>query len=1351
MARSRSTFPLQKLNHHPKNLSVTDVESGLQAIEKLRSHPPGFFDLVLTDVMMPDVDGVELLRHVRAEASLRAVPVVMMSANEHAETVFECIRLGAEDYLLKPVGRKEVQHIWQHVWRRQRAVREGGMGGGGEEGGGEGAAEATATEQHQQTPASEAAPSVAAATAAAAAQAAAAAEVVLVEEEGGEHEEERREEAAAAAAAAAASSPPSAPAAAVAASPAAATTTARGATTTPPLPLRPSLTSPAAAAAASARTFPRAAPNALTLSEYLRRRGTRPAPLAAFKLFCSALALLRPLHSAGGCLLRLRPSALVLGAGGALSPCAPATADGRVPPEEEAGYAAPEQLLLGPSPAANASESSSSSSSSVVVGAPADVYALGVLFLELFCPLPDEAGRAAVLAALRHRILPSHVLASRPREAAFVTALVHPDAASRPTIDAILTSGWLPALRDAAKEEAAAMTSAGGGAAAAAAAGTAEAASRPAPEAPRAAPFSSIPVSAAQATAAATAAAALAARAARAKSAVAGEACARPAPPPTALPDAALLIEFLGMVRDARASEAEAEARALAALDADAAEVERRLALLDEQAAEAATEAAAGFLGGGSVRKSYDEEPEAAAAAATAAPADAEASPPEDINNRGQGEGGAQAVPGSSDSDENAAAAETEAATAAPSLAAGEGGVISSPADAAAAKRKRAREEGEEGQGGAKQLQLQRQPRPTTATASLVVSRRRLADPVAAAAADAAADAAAAAAWDRVSAAAPSLEAAFLSRFGGGGGAGANNQRSIEESAAAAPRRALPPAPSSSAANAEDGTSALVSQQRSDRLAAFAADLGRFSRIGQLVEVARIESGGGAASSSSAPSAAAASAASAGRGAVFWSSGDNNGGASASAAAGTTSTSSPSALPPGAVSPEMVCSCAFDRDDDLLATAGVARRVRIYSVSALLGGDEASALAAAASSSPSLRRSVRTGGISNRPLLPCAPPVAEVRASSKLSCVAWNPYVKPLLLVSGYDGRVTLWDAGAEKAAASFDGTERRVWAVDWCGSDAALFASGGDDGVARLWDAGRCSAPAASVDVRANVCSVAFAGGGSSGSSGGKGGHASASSCAIGVRPHLLALGAADRRAYVYDIRNLAEPLAVLGGHQQRGSGGSGNNGNEGVGHRRAVSYVRWAPDGQLVSASTDSRLQRWDIDIAAAASSSGTREENLPAMGNDASVLPSPCPVVATYRGHVNERNFVGLSISDSDGLVATGSEDDAVYVYCGGLPSPVCRHSFVNGGGSGGGGSGGVATGSPSALALPAAGSAAAAASSPPALPPTTQQQQQPSRRSSRTSGRFFVSSLAWAGRGRRLVAADSAGIVKLLELV
>ena len=44
----------------------------------------------------------------------------MMSANEHKDTVFECISRGAEDYLLKPVTRKEIQHIWIYVWRRKQ-------------------------------------------------------------------------------------------------------------------------------------------------------------------------------------------------------------------------------------------------------------------------------------------------------------------------------------------------------------------------------------------------------------------------------------------------------------------------------------------------------------------------------------------------------------------------------------------------------------------------------------------------------------------------------------------------------------------------------------------------------------------------------------------------------------------------------------------------------------------------------------------------------------------------------------------------------------------------------------------------------------------------------------------------------------------------------------------------------------------------------------------------------------------------------------------------------------------------------------------------------------------------------
>lgn len=108
---------------------VTVVENGEQAVKALREAPAGTFQLVLSDVAMPGLNGPELLKFVRATPSLYALPVVMMSAHEQAGTVFECIKRGAEDYILKPVTLKEIQHLWQHVWRRRFAFQrmEGGL------------------------------------------------------------------------------------------------------------------------------------------------------------------------------------------------------------------------------------------------------------------------------------------------------------------------------------------------------------------------------------------------------------------------------------------------------------------------------------------------------------------------------------------------------------------------------------------------------------------------------------------------------------------------------------------------------------------------------------------------------------------------------------------------------------------------------------------------------------------------------------------------------------------------------------------------------------------------------------------------------------------------------------------------------------------------------------------------------------------------------------------------------------------------------------------------------------------------------------------------------------------------
>jgi serine phosphatase RsbU (regulator of sigma subunit) len=75
------------------------AENGRLALEALAA---GGFDLVLLDVMMPELDGKEALARMKADDALAHIPVIMISASEELDTVVRCIELGAEDYLPKP-------------------------------------------------------------------------------------------------------------------------------------------------------------------------------------------------------------------------------------------------------------------------------------------------------------------------------------------------------------------------------------------------------------------------------------------------------------------------------------------------------------------------------------------------------------------------------------------------------------------------------------------------------------------------------------------------------------------------------------------------------------------------------------------------------------------------------------------------------------------------------------------------------------------------------------------------------------------------------------------------------------------------------------------------------------------------------------------------------------------------------------------------------------------------------------------------------------------------------------------------------------------------------------------------
>ncbi len=79
--------------------NLVTANDGRQALDLLKAQ---HFDLVLLDIMMPDMDGYQVLEHVKADTVLRDIPVIMISALEEVDSVIRCVELGAEDYLAKP-------------------------------------------------------------------------------------------------------------------------------------------------------------------------------------------------------------------------------------------------------------------------------------------------------------------------------------------------------------------------------------------------------------------------------------------------------------------------------------------------------------------------------------------------------------------------------------------------------------------------------------------------------------------------------------------------------------------------------------------------------------------------------------------------------------------------------------------------------------------------------------------------------------------------------------------------------------------------------------------------------------------------------------------------------------------------------------------------------------------------------------------------------------------------------------------------------------------------------------------------------------------------------------------------
>lgn len=93
---------------------ATDGESGLK---KIKSHPP---DLVLLDLMLPGLDGLEVCRQLKQDPTTQKVPVVMLTARGEESDIVSGLELGAEDYITKPFSPKVLIARIRAVLRRDR-------------------------------------------------------------------------------------------------------------------------------------------------------------------------------------------------------------------------------------------------------------------------------------------------------------------------------------------------------------------------------------------------------------------------------------------------------------------------------------------------------------------------------------------------------------------------------------------------------------------------------------------------------------------------------------------------------------------------------------------------------------------------------------------------------------------------------------------------------------------------------------------------------------------------------------------------------------------------------------------------------------------------------------------------------------------------------------------------------------------------------------------------------------------------------------------------------------------------------------------------------------------------------
>ena len=97
-----------------------EAEDGVQALQKLQGSP---FDFVVSDWNMPNMQGIDLLRAIRADAQLRHIPVLMVTAEAKRENILEAAQAGVNGYIVKPFTAETLREKLDTIFKRLQAAQ----------------------------------------------------------------------------------------------------------------------------------------------------------------------------------------------------------------------------------------------------------------------------------------------------------------------------------------------------------------------------------------------------------------------------------------------------------------------------------------------------------------------------------------------------------------------------------------------------------------------------------------------------------------------------------------------------------------------------------------------------------------------------------------------------------------------------------------------------------------------------------------------------------------------------------------------------------------------------------------------------------------------------------------------------------------------------------------------------------------------------------------------------------------------------------------------------------------------------------------------------------------------------